>query len=284
MVRTQRRARAFTLIELVVVIAVLALIAALVVPKMMDIYDRSRSGTQAYSLSDIDRQINIYYALNHKYPEGWDSLLTAVNPSTEPSGVYAKLAPTLTAAGGYIVTTPHALTADQITSLNNAGVSHMFAHDATTTDVNYSASERHHLGVSGTTGHDGTANLGQVLTIDTTFDTTTHTGSKGYNLLVNDFGLGANTDGANVPSRIAAHTYVVFGLGYKSSIVQAQIEEAPVLENAASASSYARALCVFEIPNTGTEKALLVGVLGPDGRTKREALSDYANGNGEQPH
>lgn len=266
----------FTLVELLVVISILALLAGLIVPKMSGVLDRSRSATQAYGSADVDRQLNNYYALNHKYPEGWDLLLTANGSSSEPTALYSKLAPALTTSDGYISTSPAALSADQILALNAAGISHTFAHDPAVSDVNFSGTERHHLGTG--TGHDGSANVSHVAVINTA------DGSKGLALLRDAFGLAANIDASAASARIASHTYVVFGLGFKNSMVQSSIEEAPILENSLSQTSYSRALCVLEIPNSGQAKATLVGVFGPDGRSKRDCISDYNNANGQQPH
>jgi prepilin-type N-terminal cleavage/methylation domain-containing protein len=265
----------FTLIELLIVLSILVFLAALIVPKMTDVLDRTRSGTQAYSIADIDRHLNNYYALNHKYPEGWDLLLKADGTGSEPTTLYSKLATVLSGANG-IISGPIALTDDQLASLKAAGVSHMFANDEANTDVNFSGTERHHLGTG--SGHDGSANAQHALAINTA------SGSKGLTMLRDSFGLAANIDAGAEATRITNHTYVVFGLGFKNSMVQASIQDAPILENSVALTSYSRALCVFEIPNSGQEKALLVGVFGPDGRTKRESISDYNNSNGQQPH
>ena len=264
--------RGLTLLELVVVIGILALLAGIAIPKIADLIGRSRSGTQAYSTADVSRQLEIFSGMNGKYPDGWDTL-------TETSGaLYTKLNPALTTTSGglgSILTTTN-LSEDQVTSLSTAGISHVFLHDSTSAPSS-SGTDRRHFGTGA--GHDGTANVSQVAIVNST------DGSRGLDILVNSFGLNANRSATDTTyTRIRSNTYVVFGLGPKSTIVQTQIQEAPMLENELSRTTYSRALAVFEVPLAGTAKAKLVGVFGPDGRTKNVALTDYANQNGPQPH
>jgi prepilin-type N-terminal cleavage/methylation domain-containing protein len=264
--------RGLTLLELVVVIGILALLAGLTIPKIADLVGRSRSSTQAYSTADVSRQLEIFIGMNQKYPDGWDTL-------TGTSGaLYEKLHSGLTAStgtAGSILTTV-TLTGDQITSLNTAGISHVFLHDATS-PPSFSGTDRRHF--AGTGHGDGTTDISQVAVVNEA------TGSRGLDMLVNSFGLNPNKPANDTTyPRISQNIYVVFGLGPKSTIVQTQIQEAPTLENELSQTTYSRALAVFEVPDSGGGKAKLVGVFGPDGRTKATALSDYGNKNGPQPH
>jgi prepilin-type N-terminal cleavage/methylation domain-containing protein len=261
--------RAFSLMELLVVLSILALLAAIAIPKIIDAIERGRSATQAYSSADVARQVEIYFGLNHKYPDGWDTL-------TEDGGsLYTKLAPELKSPNTILTTAT--LTADQITSLNNAGIHHAFLHDTASTDYSSSGTDRRHF--SNSASHDGTANITTTAAIDKT------TGSEGLEMLKNDFGLNPNMPASDTTLPIiSANTYVVFGLGPKSKLVQSSILEAPIMEHTNSASSYSRAMVVFQVPNTGTAKAKMVGVMGPDGRTKRTASQDFNNPNGAQPH
>lgn len=277
-----------TLMELVVVISILALLAALVVPKLADLVERSRSSTQAYSTADVSRQIETFFGLNKKYPDGWDTLMDSSDGS-----LYSKLNTGLTSSSsltdssgntttvGPILTTT-TLSSDQVASLNNAGIGHAFLHDSIS-QASSSGTDRRHFGTG--TGHDGTTNISTFAAINEA------AGSKGLLMLINDFGLNPNRSASDTTlTRINANTYVVFGLGPKSTLVQTQIQEAPFMENASSSTTYSRALAVFEVPNassvTGTalSKAKLVGVFGPDGRTKGGAVSDYNNISGVQPH
>jgi prepilin-type N-terminal cleavage/methylation domain-containing protein len=258
-----RSRRAFSLMELLVVLSILALLAAVAVPKLIDMFERGRSATQAYSTADVARQIEIFYGLNHEYPDNWDSL------TTDGGTIYTKLTPELR---DLLIQAP--LGTPQIDSLKSAGIGHVFLHDPSN-DVppSDSGTTSRHIG-TGTSSHDGSANVNSLVAVDST------PGSKGESLLLNEFGLIPFHGGI---SRIAANTYVVLGLGQKSTMVQSQIQEAPLMEHGTSDRNYSRALAVFEVPNTGGGKAKLVGVIGPDGRTKQGSIKDFNNPQGVKP-
>lgn len=267
--RTYGARRGFTLMELIVVLSILALVAALAIPKMIDIYERSRSATQAYGLTDAMRMVEIYYGINHKYPDGLDTLMT------DGGSAYTKLSPNLKAPRTFFTTAT--LTTDQVASLSAAGVGHAFLHDPALANASNSGVDRRHFGTG--TGHDGTTNINTFVAVDKTI------GSDGMDMLVNDFGLNPNRSATDTTyTRIMANTYIVFGLGPKSTITQNTVNEVPFLEHAASTTAYSRVILVFEVPNVGTTRAKLVGVLGPDGRTKAESAADFNNINGPQPH
>lgn len=276
---TIRNARGFTLMELLVVLGILALLATILIPKLSTLEERSRSAVQAYSTADVARQLEIFNALNRKYPDGFDTLLAAPAGTT----LYSKLAPELKTPNTVLTTVT--LTDAQIQSLSLAGVGHAFLHDtAAATVPNNSGNDRRHFGTG--TGHDGTANINTFAAVDKT------TTSEGFSILVNDFGLNPNRNFPDTSStpypRINANEYIVFGLGNKSTFVQSQVMEAPSLDHANSATAYSRALLVYEVPsataaNVGT-KAKLVGIIGPDGRTKAMSVSDFNNVSGQQAH
>jgi prepilin-type N-terminal cleavage/methylation domain-containing protein len=275
--RSNLRRNGFTLIELLVVLGILALMSSLIVMKLGDVYERSRSATQAYSLADVTRQLEIFYGLNHKYPDGFDTLLLKGATSADPhAGPYTKIGPELKAPSTLIAASLVTLTADQRTSINLAGISHAFLHDAASGVVpSDSGVERHHYGDPLVLGHDGTSNISDAVVIDKGL------GTEGLKVLANDFGLAANQTvdlSVTVPTRIAANTYIVLGLGRKCTLNGSQIMETPFLEQTNSASLYSRALLVYEVPNTGTARAKLVGVIGPDGRTRSMSAGDYFTG------
>lgn len=81
--RAQRRA-GFSLIEMVMVLFILAVLAGLVVSIVAMLRRSAEMAGSAKSQTDVANQIQLYFALQARYPQGMDSLLLAGG-----SGVYA---------------------------------------------------------------------------------------------------------------------------------------------------------------------------------------------------
>lgn len=86
--RTQPRrrlARGFTLIEIMVVIVILGVLAALVVPKIMSRPDEARIVAARQDISSIMQALKLYRLDNGRYPTTEQGLAALVNkPTTEP--------------------------------------------------------------------------------------------------------------------------------------------------------------------------------------------------------
>ncbi|MBY0309006.1 MAG: type II secretion system GspH family protein, partial [Phycisphaerales bacterium] len=75
------RARsAFTLVELIAVIVVLAILAAVAVPKFFDYSTRARAATICGTLKVMQRAVLTYYQDNGRWPAD-------VNPRQPPDGL-----------------------------------------------------------------------------------------------------------------------------------------------------------------------------------------------------
>ena len=72
--------RGFTLIEVMVVVVILGILAAIVVPKVMDRPDQARITKAHTDIAAIESALNLYKLDNYNYPntsEGLEALVTA---------------------------------------------------------------------------------------------------------------------------------------------------------------------------------------------------------------
>ena len=94
-VRTMRRrgAQAFTLIELLVVIIILAILAAVVIPKVIGRTEDARAAKALADVSTIDSTLDQYKLDVGAYPsgdQGLNALVTNVSNSPKWNGPYLK--------------------------------------------------------------------------------------------------------------------------------------------------------------------------------------------------
>ena len=79
------RARGFTLIEIMVVIAILGILAALIVPKIMSRPDEARRVAAKQDIGSIMQALNLYRLDNGHYPTQDQGLLAlTAKPATDP--------------------------------------------------------------------------------------------------------------------------------------------------------------------------------------------------------
>lgn len=92
--------RGFTLIEVMVVVVILGILAALVVPKIMGRPDEARVIKARQDVQAIEAALNLYRLDNHAYPSTDQGLQALVEkPSGEPAAPNWK-------AGGYLDRVP----------------------------------------------------------------------------------------------------------------------------------------------------------------------------------
>ena len=83
--RTAARARGFTLIEVMVVVVILALLAAIVVPKVMSRPDEARAVAAKADIAAINQALKLYRLDNTFYPSTEQGLAALVQrPTTQP--------------------------------------------------------------------------------------------------------------------------------------------------------------------------------------------------------
>ncbi len=70
-----RRDEGFTLVELIVVMAILALLAALAVPKFADVLSNARGSADSTNVKLLQDAVDLYYAQEHQYPADLNGLI-----------------------------------------------------------------------------------------------------------------------------------------------------------------------------------------------------------------
>lgn len=91
--KTRRRSRGFTLVELLVVLAILGLLAGLVGPQVMKFLGSSKSKTAALQISDLAATLDLYRLELGRYPttaEGLDALVKDPGNLPNWNGPYLK--------------------------------------------------------------------------------------------------------------------------------------------------------------------------------------------------
>jgi len=84
--RTLKKQSGFTLIELMVVVAILAILAVVVAPMVLDRPDEARIVKAKQDLASISSALNLYKLDNYRYPttdQGLDALVQ--KPTSEPT-------------------------------------------------------------------------------------------------------------------------------------------------------------------------------------------------------
>ncbi|HVO90630.1 MAG TPA: type II secretion system major pseudopilin GspG [Casimicrobiaceae bacterium] len=97
--RTRDRSRGFTLIEIMVVIVILGVLAALVVPRVLDRPDEARAVAAKSDIASIMQALKLYRLDNQRYPtseQGLNALVMKpeqppLPPNWKPGGYLEKL-------------------------------------------------------------------------------------------------------------------------------------------------------------------------------------------------
>lgn len=83
--RGATRQRGFTLIEIMVVVVILGILAAIVVPNIIDRPDAAREAKARQDIQAVDSALKLYRLDNYQYPTTEQGLAALVNkPSSQP--------------------------------------------------------------------------------------------------------------------------------------------------------------------------------------------------------
>lgn len=253
--RMRRLARGFTLIELVVVVAVLAILAGLVLPKL-DIFKlKSNKAVAAANIAGVNRFVESFRTQRDVYPDVWDSLID----DAAQTNLYPHLDPQLVGpvvsgipASPTKLTTTTIASQNELRSLTRMGITSMLYHVAGGFEGN-SATNAHTLAVGDT-----------VATINA-----------------------ADPDGAAIISELypstgavpAGRKLVVFGLGPRNQLcdnsdLSATLHAAPFYANTDQLKYYNRFLVIFEV-STGGSRAKFLASMGADADRLTEEIQDF---------
>lgn len=87
LVRSARRSRGFTLIEVMVVVVILAILATMVVPRIMDRPDDARITKAKQDIRQLDSALKLYRLDNQRYPttdQGLEALVEKPTGGPKP--------------------------------------------------------------------------------------------------------------------------------------------------------------------------------------------------------
>jgi len=109
-----KKAKGFTLIELMIVVAIIGILSAIAIPKFADLIRKSNEGATKGNLGAIRSAVSIYYGEQ----EGWYPSGAAVNLGavlTMENGKYLKEVPACYAAGHHAKSTVFSVAATSAT-------------------------------------------------------------------------------------------------------------------------------------------------------------------------
>ncbi|HEX4131798.1 MAG TPA: type II secretion system protein [Pirellulales bacterium] len=254
--------RGLTLIELVIVVAILGVLAAMLLPKFEGLQTAANHAAAAGSATDAARLIESYKAAKTVYPNYWDSLLngtslwTAANVGTKTMGLDTELVGNGATVDKLILGS--ALTTTQSLAMSKVGITTITGLTATLSLSGYRPGDMFTTAMPVTGAALATINAGS-------------SGGKKiidhiYPQNLQPTGSGSGT--INPTSTISGDTQlIVFGLGPQNSLVPNSMMEAPTYGNDDALYVYNRLLAVFELTGFagGSAKCTFRTMLGGDG-------------------
>jgi general secretion pathway protein G len=83
--RNRRRTRGFTLIEIMVVVLIIGLLAAVIVPSIMSRVDDAKISKAKQDIRSLETALQMFYLDNSKYPTTEQGLAALVQQPTDPA-------------------------------------------------------------------------------------------------------------------------------------------------------------------------------------------------------
>ena len=248
-----RRLGAFTLIELLIVIIIIAALSALIVPNIGSFGRSTDMAVSAKTQADIANQMNQFFVLQKRFPQGLDSLLDptgalysadTTNADTQTRGLpYGGADGTRLQAQLAVAALTNATNAEYMRSLTRVGVDWVYDHDTAVVNSNLSNTTFRGLIVDA----NGTGNIAPT------------------NIPVAEV-TGTYLLGKLVPGGLkAGQRIVAFGFGQKNTAIGKTSTTCPLYPGA-DKTYYGRYVAYFMVYASG-ERATFVGVSDAYGRT-----------------
>lgn len=277
---TLGRRAGFTLIEMIVVVAILVILAGIVLPKLDRTLVKANKGVAGSNVGGVSRYIQTYLVMHNVYPDRWDSLLASSLPADASSGLAAATLPALVIPG------EPAKEPGLDPALTGGPPAGSNAKLTTTTLVEDGVADVHEVrslarmgittlldwGVPGGAPGDRftdprtLANGSPVATVNAADDD----GAAIIDHIYPENKLPGGASGT-VP---AGKKLVVFGFGPLNTAVGDILQESPRDPETNPAQYYNRHLAVFEV-NSGGGRAELKAVLGTDADRMDEYLNEF---------
>jgi prepilin-type N-terminal cleavage/methylation domain-containing protein len=250
MLHIRARRTAFTLIELVVVLLIIAVIAGLVIPQVAMLGRTADMAASAKTQSDIANNLQLFFVLQKRFPQGMDSLLDTTgalyasdttDANTQTRGLpYSgadgtRLQSQLTAG-----TLTNATNAEYLRSFTRCGFDWVYDHDTAVVNSNNSGNTQRFAVANGSTSAPSSVAVAEV------------TGS--YML------------GKLAPQGLTANERIIaLGVGPRIASTGKTMINTPVYPGN-DGKYYGRYVAYFKVYASG-ERATLVGVSDSYGRT-----------------
>lgn len=274
--RTGRGLRSFTLLEVVVVLAILVILAGSILVKLDVIQLRANKGVAASDMAGVSRILQTYTVTNNHYPDGYDSLVDLNGGTAELYGSSA----TLPLTGDQATLDPQLIglgTSDpvklalttiandgEVRSLTRMGITTLYDVDSSTAPTGF-PSDRFTLTSTIAVGTP-VAELNSLLN-----DATVASPEGDADAIMQRFYPQTN----GVPP--SGTRVLVFGLGPLCTLVgrSGMLQSAPLYANSADRNRYyARELVCFEVSDGGS-RARFLGALGADADRLDEELTEF---------
>lgn len=274
-----RRRSGFTLIEMIVVVAILVILAGLVLPKLDRAQLKANKGVAASNLGGVSRYIQTYRVMHNVYPDRWDSLLASVMPADASPTLGAATLPALVfpgapaqepgvdpqLTGGPPTGSPTKLTTTTLVEDAVADVHEVrsLARMGITTVLDW--------GSSGVPGDRFT----EPRTLADGSVVATVNAADGDGRAIIDHIYPENRLPGGVSGTVpSGKKLVVFGFGPLNTVIGDILQESPTYANTDPTQYYNRNLAIFEV-SAGGSRAELKAVVGGDADRIDEEVNDF---------